>query len=65
VAVLVTGGLGVIGSPLAGRAPVARTSASTTSFASTFNYLENWSTWLDITILLKTIPAVLAGRTAY
>jgi exopolysaccharide biosynthesis polyprenyl glycosylphosphotransferase len=30
-----------------------------------FYYLENWSIWLDITILAKTIPAVLARRGAY
>ncbi len=30
-----------------------------------FYYLENWSIWLDITILLKTIPAVLAREGAY
>jgi exopolysaccharide biosynthesis polyprenyl glycosylphosphotransferase len=30
-----------------------------------FYYLENWSIWLDITVLLKTIPAVLAARGAY
>jgi exopolysaccharide biosynthesis polyprenyl glycosylphosphotransferase len=30
-----------------------------------FYYLENWSLWLDITILIKTIPAVLASRGAY
>jgi exopolysaccharide biosynthesis polyprenyl glycosylphosphotransferase len=30
-----------------------------------FAYLENWSVWLDITIILKTIPAVLSGRGAY
>jgi exopolysaccharide biosynthesis polyprenyl glycosylphosphotransferase len=30
-----------------------------------FYYLENWSIWLDISILLKTIPAVLKGRGAY
>jgi exopolysaccharide biosynthesis polyprenyl glycosylphosphotransferase len=30
-----------------------------------FYYLENWSIWLDISIVLKTIPAVLAGRGAY
>jgi lipopolysaccharide/colanic/teichoic acid biosynthesis glycosyltransferase len=28
-------------------------------------YLENWSIWLDISILVKTIPAVFAGRGAY
>ncbi len=30
-----------------------------------FYYLENWSIWLDVTILLKTIPAVLARKGAY
>jgi exopolysaccharide biosynthesis polyprenyl glycosylphosphotransferase len=30
-----------------------------------FFYLENWSIWLDISILLKTIPAVLTRRGAY
>lgn len=30
-----------------------------------FTYLEHWSLWLDITIILKTIPAVLSGRGAY
>jgi exopolysaccharide biosynthesis polyprenyl glycosylphosphotransferase len=30
-----------------------------------FYYLENWSVWLDIAILVKTIPAVLAARGAY
>jgi exopolysaccharide biosynthesis polyprenyl glycosylphosphotransferase len=30
-----------------------------------FYYIENWSTWLDITILAKTIPAVVARRGAY
>jgi exopolysaccharide biosynthesis polyprenyl glycosylphosphotransferase len=30
-----------------------------------FYYLENWSIWLDMSILLKTIPAVIAGRGAY
>jgi exopolysaccharide biosynthesis polyprenyl glycosylphosphotransferase len=30
-----------------------------------FYYLENWSIWLDISILLKTVPAVVAGRGAY
>ncbi|MGZ4438873.1 MAG: sugar transferase [Gaiellaceae bacterium] len=30
-----------------------------------FYYLENWSIWLDISILAKTIPAVLRGTGAY
>jgi exopolysaccharide biosynthesis polyprenyl glycosylphosphotransferase len=30
-----------------------------------FYYLEHWSIWLDITILLKTVPAVIAHRGAY
>ena len=30
-----------------------------------FTYLEHWSLWLDITIILKTIPAVVSGRGAY
>jgi exopolysaccharide biosynthesis polyprenyl glycosylphosphotransferase len=30
-----------------------------------FFYLENWSIWLDISILGKTIPAVLTSRGAY
>ena len=30
-----------------------------------FYYLENWSIWLDISILAKTLPAVMASRGAY
>jgi lipopolysaccharide/colanic/teichoic acid biosynthesis glycosyltransferase len=30
-----------------------------------FYYLENWSIWMDISILVRTIPAVLARRGAY
>ena len=30
-----------------------------------FTYIENWSIWLDITIIAKTIPAVILRRGAY
>jgi exopolysaccharide biosynthesis polyprenyl glycosylphosphotransferase len=30
-----------------------------------FYYLENWSLWLDVTILARTIPAVVGRRGAY
>jgi exopolysaccharide biosynthesis polyprenyl glycosylphosphotransferase len=30
-----------------------------------FYYLENWSIWLDISVLAKTVPAVVARRGAY
>ena len=30
-----------------------------------FTYLENWSIWLDITIIARTIPAVICRRGAY
>ncbi|PWU18844.1 MAG: sugar transferase [Candidatus Rokuibacteriota bacterium] len=30
-----------------------------------FYYLDNWSIWLDVSILAKTIPAVVAQRGAY
>jgi lipopolysaccharide/colanic/teichoic acid biosynthesis glycosyltransferase len=30
-----------------------------------FYYLDNWSIWLDISILARTVPAVLARRGAY
>jgi exopolysaccharide biosynthesis polyprenyl glycosylphosphotransferase len=30
-----------------------------------FYYLENWSLWMDISILVRTIPAVFGARGAY
>jgi lipopolysaccharide/colanic/teichoic acid biosynthesis glycosyltransferase len=30
-----------------------------------FYYIENWSIWLDISILVKTLPAVIQKRGAY
>jgi exopolysaccharide biosynthesis polyprenyl glycosylphosphotransferase len=30
-----------------------------------FTYIENWSIWLDISIIVKTIPAVMTRRGAY
>ena len=30
-----------------------------------FTYIENWSVWLDVTIIAKTIPAVITRRGAY
>jgi len=30
-----------------------------------FTYIENWSIWSDVTIIARTIPAVLSGRGAY
>jgi lipopolysaccharide/colanic/teichoic acid biosynthesis glycosyltransferase len=30
-----------------------------------FYYLENWSLWMDISILVRTIPAVVSGAGAY
>lgn len=29
------------------------------------DYIDNWSPWLDLKILLKTIPVVLSGKGAY
>jgi lipopolysaccharide/colanic/teichoic acid biosynthesis glycosyltransferase len=28
-------------------------------------YIDNWSPWLDLKILVKTIPVVFSGKGAY
>jgi len=28
-------------------------------------YIRNWTIWLDVQLLIQTIPAVLKGRGAY
>ena len=30
-----------------------------------FTYIENWSIWSDVSIIARTVPAVLTGRGAY
>ena len=30
-----------------------------------FTYLENWSIWLDISIIIRTLPAILSRKGAY
>jgi lipopolysaccharide/colanic/teichoic acid biosynthesis glycosyltransferase len=30
-----------------------------------FTYIENWSIWSDVSIIARTIPAVIGGRGAY
>jgi exopolysaccharide biosynthesis polyprenyl glycosylphosphotransferase len=30
-----------------------------------FTYIENWSIWSDVSIIARTVPAVLSGRGAY
>jgi lipopolysaccharide/colanic/teichoic acid biosynthesis glycosyltransferase len=28
-------------------------------------YIRNWSIWLDLQLLIRTIPAVIRGKGAY
>ena len=28
-------------------------------------YINNWSLWMDLRILVQTVPVVLAGRVAH
>ena len=30
-----------------------------------FTYLENWSIWLDVSIILRTLPAVFSRKGAF
>ena len=48
-----------------GRSPAAPASTFDDLVRLDFTYLENWSIWLDISIIAKTIPAVLTRRGAY
>jgi len=29
------------------------------------HYIRNWTIWLDLQVLMQTVPAVLKGRGAY
>lgn len=47
------------------RGPTARPDMVAARVAADLDYIEHWSPWLDVLILLRTIPAVLGGRNAY
>ncbi|MDD2877569.1 MAG: exopolysaccharide biosynthesis polyprenyl glycosylphosphotransferase [Acidiphilium sp.] len=47
------------------RGPTDRPDMLAARVAADLDYIEHWSPWLDIAILLRTIPAVLGGRNAY
>ncbi|CAG4928692.1 unnamed protein product [Acidocella sp. C78] len=46
------------------RGPVDRRDLVAARVAADLDYIERWSVWLDIAILLRTVPAVLIGRNA-
>ncbi len=46
------------------RGPAERRDLVTARVAADLDYIERWSVWLDIAILLRTVPAVLIGRNA-
>lgn len=47
------------------RGGVDRPEAITARVAADLDYIARWSVWLDLAILLRTLPAVLLGRNAY
>ncbi|MHB1303287.1 MAG: exopolysaccharide biosynthesis polyprenyl glycosylphosphotransferase [Acidiphilium sp.] len=47
------------------RGPTERPEAVAARVAADLDYIAHWSPWLDLAILLRTIPAVLRGRNAY
>jgi exopolysaccharide biosynthesis polyprenyl glycosylphosphotransferase len=46
------------------RGPTDRRDLVAARVAADLDYIERWSLWLDLAILLRTIPAVLIGRNA-
>ncbi len=46
------------------RGPTDRRDLVAARVAADLDYIERWSAWLDLAILLRTIPAVLIGRNA-
>jgi lipopolysaccharide/colanic/teichoic acid biosynthesis glycosyltransferase len=46
------------------RGPTDRRDLVAARVAADLDYIERWSPWLDLAILLRTIPAVLIGRNA-
>ncbi|WP_262312313.1 exopolysaccharide biosynthesis polyprenyl glycosylphosphotransferase [Acidiphilium sp. AL] len=47
------------------RGPTERPEMIAARVAADLDYIEHWSPWLDLAILLRTVPAVLGGRNAY
>jgi len=47
------------------RGPTAGVDMVAARVAADLEYIEHWSPWLDIAILLRTVPAVLGGENAF
>lgn len=47
------------------RGGIDRPEAITARVAADLDYIARWSVWMDLGILLRTLPAVLGGRNAY